>query len=319
MSTPQDGCSEPFTTLRGSGRRNLIKYLIAFVALLPGCLQPSDKGTSHTRTEPAERVPSSTQTGAEAPIETDGGQPESPTSEGIAILLFSATEGYRHENIEYGLQQLEGLKSRIAETTGMESIDIKTIPQDASQFPPEFSKIEKYDTIVWFNTTGDVLDDSQQAAFEQYIEDGGGYAGIHAATDTEYDWDFYGHLIGGAYFSDHPAVQEAEIEVTDRTHPSTDHLPARWTVTDEWYDFQTNPHDAVRVLATLDEDTYEGATMPGNDHPIVWCRELQNGRAWYTGRGHTKEAFDEEAFLEHVLGGILWAGGLVDHEPTSTN
>lgn len=317
-SDAQSESREPVTTLRQTGRRKVLKYLMSPAVLVSGCMQTTNEGNSPTRTETTNAGNSTTQTETDLPTETDGGKGVKPASDRVAILLFSATEGYRHKNIEYGLRQLKGLKARIAEATDVDTIDIETISQDATQFPSDVSEMDEYDTIVWFNTTGDVLDEGQQAAFEQYIEEGGGYAGIHAATDTEYDWDFYADLIGGAYFSDHPDVQEAEIEVTDRAHPSTDHLPPRWTATDEWYDFQNNPRDRVRVLATLDEDTYNGATMPGDDHPIAWYQEFQEGRAWYTGRGHTKDAFDEDAFLEHVLGGILWAGGLVEDEAGST-
>ena len=236
----------------------------------------------------------------------------------VNILVFSATAGYRHKNIEYGIQQLQGLKDRIAAETGADSVTIDTIPQDASAFPSNASELEQYDTIVWFNTTGDALNPDQQAAFEQYIQKGGGYAGIHAAADTEYDWSFYGNMLGGAYFADHPPVQEAEIHVTDQTHPSTEHLPARWTVTDEWYDYQNNPRGDVHILATLDEDSYDGGTMSRADHPITWCQEYHGGRAWYTGRGHTEAAFDEDAFLEHILGGILWAGGVMKGDASGT-
>ena len=236
----------------------------------------------------------------------------------VNILVFSATAGYRHENIEYGINQLKGLQSRIVDETGADSVTIDAIPQDASAFPTNASDLEQYDTVVWFNTTGDVLNAEQQAAFEQYIQNGGGYAGIHAAADTEYDWGFYGDMLGGAYFADHPAVQEAEINVTDQTHPSTEHLPDRWTVTDEWYDYAENPRGNVHILATLDEDSYTGATMSRADHPIAWCQKFRGGRAWYTGRGHTEGAFDNEAFLEHVLGGILWTGGFVEGDASGT-
>ncbi|MFB9808668.1 ThuA domain-containing protein [Haladaptatus pallidirubidus] len=236
----------------------------------------------------------------------------------VNILVFSATAGYRHGNIEYGIQQLQGLKDRIVAETDADSVTIDTIPQDASAFPSNASELEQYDTIIWFNTTGDVINVDQQAAFEKYIQNGGGYAGIHAAADTEYDWSFYGDMLGGAYFKDHPAVQEAEIHVTDQTHPSTEHLPDRWSVADEWYDYAENPRGDVHVLASVDEDSYTGATMSRADHPIIWCQNYRGGRAWYTGRGHTEAAFDEDAFLEHVLGGILWAGGFIEGDATGT-
>ena len=148
---------------------------------------------------------------------------------------------------------------------------------------------------------------TQQAAFENYIADGGGYMGVHSAADTEYDWPFYGNLVG-AYFKGHPAIQEATIKVADKLHPATKGLPDRWTRTDEWYDYRTNPRGDVHVLATLDEKSYTNATM-GADHPITWCQEYGGGRSFYTGLGHTKESYGEPAFQQLLLGGIRWAAG----------
>ena len=256
--------------------------------------------------------------------------------EEVNILVFSATAGFRHSNIPYGVEVLSGLNDRIAEATGANSVTIDTITEDASQFPTDASELAQYDVLVWFNTTGNVLDGNQQAAFETYIRNGGGYAGIHAASDTEYEWEFYGDMLGGAYFNGHPpGTYEAEIHVTDRTHPSTNHLPARWTGTDEWYGYQQNPRGEVHVLASLDERSYvtehnqanpddqiqshmnhgEGV---GRDHPIAWCQHYQGGRAWYTGRGHTEEVFDQENFIQHVIGGVVWAGGFEEDPATGT-
>src|SRR5690606_18918756 len=166
------------------------------------------------------------------------------------------------------------------------------------------------EAVVFLSTTGDVLNDEQQAAFEAYIQDGGGYAGIHAASDTEYDWPWYGDLVG-AYFDSHPAIQEATVEVEDHAHPSTAHLPQEWVRTDEWYNFQDNPRGDVHVLAALDEETYDGGGM-GADHPIAWCHDYDGGRAWYTGGGHTSESFTDPEFVQHLLGGIQTAAGQAD-------
>jgi len=249
----------------------------------------------------------------------------------------SVTKGYSHRNIPYGVDKLKGLSDRIAAETGANSVNIDTVPEeipddvtetkpdDSSAFPTDASELEKYDAIIWFSTTGDVLDDpAQRDAFEEYMRNGGGYAGIHAAGDTHHpgdgEWDFYLGMHGGAYFTGHPENQDAEIHVTDQAHPSTDHLPASWEVYDEWYDYSESPRGEVHVLATLDETSYDGAAMENGreDHPISWCQEFQGGRVWYTGRGHTHESFDEDAFIDHVLGGILWAGGFEDGAASGT-
>ncbi|WP_225335359.1 ThuA domain-containing protein [Halomicrobium urmianum] len=248
----------------------------------------------------------------------------------LDLMILSATPGFRHGNIEYGIQRMQEESDRIASRVGADTVNYDVIDNNgpADAFPTDASELEKYDAIIWFNTVGDVLaDPDQRAAFEEYIQNGGGYVGIHAASDTHHpgdgEWDFYMDMLGDAYFVDHPSPQEAEIHVTDQSHPSTEHLPAQWNVTDEWYDFGANPRGDVHVLATLDETSYDATGSMnyegfGRDHPIAWCQHYQGGRAWYTGRGHTEGAFDEEAFLDHVAGGIAWAGGFEDDPSNGT-
>ena len=162
--------------------------------------------------------------------------------------------------------------------------------------------------MVFLLTTGDVLDASQQAAFETYIRAGHGYVGVHSAADTERGWPWYGRLVG-AWSSGHPEIQSAVVQVTKPTDASTAGLPARWLRTDEWYGFLRNPRtNGVRVLLTLDESTYlPGGWAMGADHPIAWKHEFDGGRAWYTEGGHTPESYSEPLFLGHLLGGIQYA------------
>ena len=218
----------------------------------------------------------------------------------LSVLVFSKTAGFRHRSIEDGVQAFR----EIGEEHGF-SI---THTEDSSAFA--WPDLADYGAVVFLSTTGDVLNDGQQAAFEQYIQEGGGYVGVHAAADTEYDWAWYGELVGG-YFASHPRVQEADIAVLDQAFPATAHLPERWTRTDEWYDYRANPRGNVHVLATLDEESYEGGKM-GDDHPIVWAHEYDGGRAFYTGLGHTSESYEEPLFREHLLQAILWTAGRVD-------
>jgi type 1 glutamine amidotransferase len=124
---------------------------------------------------------------------------------------------------------------------------------------------------------------------------------VHAASDSGYNWPWYGQLVG-AYFRQHPAQQNAVVRVEDPNHPSTRGLPAQFTRFDEWYDFQANPRPNVRVLTTVDESTYSGGTM-GADHPSTWCHDFDGGRAWYTALGHTAQSFSEANFLHLLLGG----------------
>jgi type 1 glutamine amidotransferase len=180
-------------------------------------------------------------------------------------------------------------------------------------FAPD--SLKRFKCVIFLSTTGDILNEEQQSAFEAYIRAGGGYAGVHAAADTEHTWPWYGELVG-AYFKTHPDIQLSTVKVEDRTHPSTRMLPAEWRRTDEWYVYNRNPRDRVRVLASLDDSTVEGADM-GGDHPIAWYHEFQGGRAWYTGGGHTTESFSEDLFRKHLEGGVLWAAGLAETAPGS--
>ncbi|MBF9129472.1 ThuA domain-containing protein [Plantactinospora sp. S1510] len=213
------------------------------------------------------------------------------------VLVFSKTAGFRHDAIPVGIQTIQQLGAANSFTV--------TATEDANTF--NTSNLAQYEAVVFLNTTGDVLNSTQQSAFESYIRGGKGYVGVHSAADTEYDWSFYGNLVG-AYFSSHPAIQQANVKVTDRGHAATAHLPQTWTRTDEWYNFRTNPRSTAKVLATLDESSYSGGGM-GADHPHVWCKTYEGGRSFYTGAGHTQASYSDSAFRAHLLGGIRYAAG----------
>ncbi len=226
------------------------------------------------------------------------------------VLIYSRTAGFRHASIPDGIAAIEAL----AEVHGFII--------DATEDPTEFTdaNLDQYAVVVFLSTTGDILDENQQAAFEGFIAKGRGFVGIHAAADTEYDWPWYGQLVGG-YFKSHPTVQPAVVRVIDRNHPATSHLDEAWKRTDEWYNFRESPRGKVRVLMELDESTYKNGTM-GDDHPIAWCHEFGGGRAFYTGGGHTIKSYAEQWFLEHIIGAIRWAAGVdgdtVDGESADT-
>ncbi|MEU6386252.1 ThuA domain-containing protein [Streptomyces bauhiniae] len=213
------------------------------------------------------------------------------------VLVFSKTAGFRHDSIPDGITAVQQLGA----TDGL-TVDAT---EDATAFTTR--NLRRYDAVVFLSTTGDVLNPTQQRAFEGYIRKGGGYVGIHAAADTEYDWPFYGGL-AGAWFDSHPAIQPATVVVEDHAHPSTAALPGRWERTDEWYNYRSDPRANAHVLASLDESSYSGGTMNG-DHPIAWCQSYQGGRAFYTGGGHTRESYADPAFRAHLLGGLRWATG----------
>ncbi len=158
-------------------------------------------------------------------------------------------------------------------------------------------------------TTGNPLDDAGQTQFETWIGTGGGWVGVHSAADTEYDWPFYGQLVG-AYFKQHPAIQQATVNIEVADHLATAGLPSPWRRMDEWYDFQTNPRATTTVLATIDESSYSGGTM-GADHPFIWTHPTSGGgRALYTAMGHTQESYADPLFRQHLVGAIRWAAGM---------
>jgi type 1 glutamine amidotransferase len=216
------------------------------------------------------------------------------------ILLFTKTAAFRHASIPAAIAAIRELGA----ANGFEV--------DATESSAAFSdtNLARYNAVVFLLTTGDVLDESHQSAFERFVRGGGGFAGVHSATDTEYGWDWYGGLVG-AYFKNHPQIQRATMDVASGRHPSTAGIPRGWTRTDEWYNFATNPRPSVHVLATLDETTYSpGPGAMGTDHPIAWWHAYQGGRAWYTAGGHTDEAYSDPLFRRHLLGGIRYAAGL---------
>lgn len=222
-------------------------------------------------------------------------EPEEPPAKEFNVLLFSKTAGFRHGSIPAGVAAVQLL--------GREHKFDVLATEDASIFRTD--SLAKFNVVVFFNTSGDILDTQQQNSLQNFIRSGGGFVGIHSASDTEYEWPWYGELVG-AYFQDHPQIQTANVVVVDVTHTSTSHLPGEWTREDEWYNFRANPSDKVSVLLRVDESTYSGGSM-GIAHPLAWYHEFDGGRAWYTAMGHTVESYAEALFLKHILGGIQWA------------
>jgi cytochrome c len=211
------------------------------------------------------------------------------------VLVFSQTKGYRHESIKAGKAALQKL--------GQE----KGFAVDTTEVSADFNEenLKKYNAVVFLSTTGDVLDQMQQNAFIRFIQGGGGYVGIHAAADTEYDWWWYGKLVG-AYFKSHPAIQEAKFKKV-KPFGNGVVLPDEWVRTDELYNYK-KISDQIIPLIMLDETSYKGGEN-GDNHPISWYHDFDGGRSFYTGMGHTNESFADPMFMDHVYQGILYAVG----------
>ncbi|MFG3492160.1 ThuA domain-containing protein [Streptomyces sp. NPDC047972] len=222
------------------------------------------------------------------------------------VLIYTRTAGYRHASIPDGAAALVELArglGRGAEVSG-----------DPGVFTA--GRLAGCSVVVLLSTTGNVLTPEGRTAFEAYLRGGGSLLAVHAAANAEPDWPFYGELLG-TRFDGHPEVQPGLVLVDDRDHPATAPLPARWAWTDEWYNFTSDPrrcavpgaHGAgrtgTRVLARADETTYRGGTH-GDDHPLVWCREIDAGRVFFTALGHASEAYRDPAFRAHLSGALAW-------------
>ena len=212
------------------------------------------------------------------------------------VLVFCKTAGYHHNSIAAGVKAIMKLGRK-------NDFDVDSTT-DATKFTSD--NLKQYAAVIFLSTTGDVLNDAQQAEFEKYIRNGGGFVGVHAATDTEYDWPWYGNLVG-AYFKSHPAQQMATRQVIDTNFIATKGLPNEWKRFDEWYNFKWMATD-LHILLKIDETSYKGGEMNGN-HPMSWYHEYDGGRAFYTELGHTDESYTDPLYLNHLLGGIKYAMG----------
>ena len=212
------------------------------------------------------------------------------------VLVFSKTAAFYHSSIPAGIKALQDLGAK----NGFE-VDTTT---DANKFQED--SLKKYAALIFLSTTGNILNGNQENTLERYMQAGGGFVGIHAATDAEYDWGWYGRMIG-AYFLSHPAQQEANLVINDKKHPSTQGLPDTWRRKDEWYNFKNISKD-IKVLVSIDEKSYEGGKN-GDAHPMAWYHEFDGGRVFYTELGHTDESFVDPLYLNHILGGIKYAMG----------
>lgn len=229
----------------------------------------------------------------------------SPTveAEPIAVLVFSRTAGFRHPSIADAVRVLGSLPA--------EEKIVPTFSEDPSVFSD--AGLAGFDVVAFVNTTGDVLNVDQQGALERFVRSGRGWVGVHSAADTEYQWPWYGQLVG-AYFTSHPLLPvDVKVTTEDPHHPSTEHLEPTFQFTDEIYNFDRNPRHDNAILLTIDEAGFIFPNIPfgspsmGADHPVAWYKEFDGGRSFYTNLGHRPESWDDPLFLRHLLQGIRWA------------
>jgi type 1 glutamine amidotransferase len=212
------------------------------------------------------------------------------------ILVFSKTTGFRHKSISAGINYFINLKK---ETNW--KIDFS---EDANDFSKE--NLTNYNVVIFLNTTGNLFDEDQKKAFKKYINNGNGFLGIHAASNTEEQWTWFTNMVG-ATFKNHPKVQKAKVHINnDNEHPAVNHLKKEEIFKDEWYNFKKPVAQHVNVLAFVDESSYKGKKMNTKNHPITWYHHYDGGRIFYTGLGHTNESYSDNRFQKMIKGGILW-------------
>ena len=226
---------------------------------------------------------------------------EKNENDSFNVLVFTKTEGYRHQNIKIGVA---GFRTLAANKSWK-----MTTTEDATYFNDKF--LSKIDVVVFFNTTGDILNSSEEIALEWFIKSGGGFLGIHAAADTEYDWLFYQELIA-AHFASHPPTQKARLIVHQETnHPAIGHLGNEWSLRDEWYSFKEPLKSHATLLMEVDDSSLSGKIPLTESHPIAWAHEKFGGRTMYTGIGHTAEQFSDPVYLEHIARSVEWVGRVI--------
>ena len=222
------------------------------------------------------------------------------------VLIFCKTNGYHHASITTGIaaiRQLGAQNGFAVDTT-----------EDSTWFRSKI--LRGYAALIFLDPTGKVFGPKEEKALKEYIHHGGGYVGIHAATDCEYNWQWYGDLVGG-FFRSHPKQQQANFVIVDKDNPSTQGFSDPWSHFDELYNFKyINPD--IHVLIKIDETSYTGGAN-GDKHPFSWYHDFDGGRAFYTALGHTDETWSDPLFLHHLLSGIQYAMGTAKWPASTPN
>ena len=219
-------------------------------------------------------------------------------------LLVTTTRGWHHESIHAGVLALQDL--------GRKNFFDVVLWEDPNGFTDKY--LEQFQVVIFLCTTGDIFDSVQQKVMERFIKAGKGFVGIHSASDTEYDWDWYTKLVG-RMFHIHPVIQTARLDVVDTTFPGLQGFAEHKLWTDEWYQFGPEKINGLNYILAVDESSYnpkaDWGTKKGDGmgkfHPIAWYHNYDGGRSFYTALGHMPSDFSDPAFLNHVFAGIFWA------------
>ena len=225
-------------------------------------------------------------------------------AEQFNVLLFTKTNDYHHKSVTSAVPAVQTLARK-----HHFSIDWHENPALINA-----QNLEQYDVIVFMLTDGDILNEEQKQAMKQFVQSGKGFVGIHSASNTENNWDWYTRMVGRT-FHIHPKVQTAKLSVIDRKFPGMERMPDKFLWTDEWYEFGTEHSGTLNYILSADESTFDpvvaweeksGKGM-GDFHPLAWYHEYDGGRAFYTALGHLDAVYNDTLFMEHVYGGLYWA------------
>lgn len=220
--------------------------------------------------------------------------PPQPGAPPVRVLVVTTTAGFRHDSIDVAARTLVELGQTTGELAVTRTEDLALSVNAAA--------LASYDVLMFALTSGELaLDDAQKAAILAFVSGGGGFIGIHSATDTLYSWPDYGRLVG-AYFKEHPWTQEAAVTVEDRAHPSTSTLASSFRLLEEFYTFRESPRPSVHVLLSLDAASV-GAT---GDFPLAWTQSFGSGRSYYNALGHFASTWTDARFQAQLLGAIRW-------------
>lgn len=229
------------------------------------------------------------------------------------VLLITETGGWYHESIETGV-------IAINELAATHNFEVNR-QQNAQKITED--KLKNYDAIIFLSTTGNIFDETEKLAFQKFIQSGKGFVGIHAASDTEYNWEWYTRLVGRIFLR-HPRQQTAKLKILNHDFPGLESFPNTLLWTDEWYEFGPEKISGLKYLITVDPKTYETSIVSkeknpkGNTtdqpeqaikdfYPISWYHEFDGGRSFYTALGHIDNVYRNHWFLEHLYGGIYYA------------
>ncbi len=230
-----------------------------------------------------------------------------------AVLFFSKTTGYRHT------ASIDASKPVVAALAKKNNWFLYET-EDGGVFNVE--QLAKFSTVIFNNSTGEVINDQQKRALEKYVENGGSLIGIHGSGDNSHHWNWYVQNLLGAEFSHHPL--SPQLQTTDVLADSqadtviTTGIAQRWSHTDEWYVFFENPRQkAFNVLYTINGQSIKpSGNIPilvdaknfgmGKDHPVAWCRRVGKGKTFYTSMGHNELVWQNENFIKLIENAIKW-------------